>query len=99
MEDGWILSGRKVKDAERSPKIVITVKEAFEHSSNVGMANWHIIIMRRTRQNLKITCEDLRANQKIRYRFERRIQTHGEKPQAQGLAFVKHSLPWDLVMK
>ena len=29
---------RNVTDAERSPKAVLTVREAFAHSSNVGMA-------------------------------------------------------------
>ncbi|MFT3702686.1 MAG: penicillin-binding protein [Agriterribacter sp.] len=34
----WMLNGRKIQDAERSPKSVMTVKECFEHSSNVAMA-------------------------------------------------------------
>lgn len=39
INDGsWILSGRKIQDAEKSPKSLLTVKEAFEHSSNVAMA-------------------------------------------------------------
>jgi cell division protein FtsI (penicillin-binding protein 3) len=34
----WKISGRTVYDAEKSDKTNETVKEAFEHSSNVGMA-------------------------------------------------------------
>ncbi len=34
----WVLNGRNIRDAERSPKTVLTIKEAFEHSSNVAMA-------------------------------------------------------------
>lgn len=34
----WVLNGRKIRDAERSPKSVLTIQEAFEHSSNVAMA-------------------------------------------------------------
>jgi cell division protein FtsI (penicillin-binding protein 3) len=34
----WMLNGRRIQDAERSPKSVMTIKECFEHSSNVGMA-------------------------------------------------------------
>jgi cell division protein FtsI (penicillin-binding protein 3) len=34
----WVLNGRNIRDAERSPKSVLTIKEAFEHSSNVAMA-------------------------------------------------------------
>lgn len=34
----WMLNGRKIEDAERSPKNLLTVKEAFEHSSNVAMS-------------------------------------------------------------
>lgn len=34
----WILNGRNIRDAERSPKSILTIKEAFEHSSNVAMA-------------------------------------------------------------
>ena len=33
-----IVGPRNVNDAERSPKAVLTVKEAFAHSSNVGMS-------------------------------------------------------------
>jgi cell division protein FtsI (penicillin-binding protein 3) len=39
INDGtWILNGRKIRDAEKSPKSLLTIKEAFEHSSNVAMA-------------------------------------------------------------
>ena len=39
IDDGtWILRGRRIQDAERSPKSVMTIKECFEHSSNVAMA-------------------------------------------------------------
>lgn len=34
----WILKGRKIRDAEKSPKTLLTIKESFEHSSNVAMA-------------------------------------------------------------
>lgn len=34
----WMLKGRRILDAERSPKSVMTIKESFEHSSNVAMA-------------------------------------------------------------
>lgn len=34
----WMLKGRRIQDAERSPKSVMTIKESFEHSSNVAMA-------------------------------------------------------------
>lgn len=34
----WVLNGRNIRDAERSPKSLLTIKEAFEHSSNVAMA-------------------------------------------------------------
>jgi cell division protein FtsI (penicillin-binding protein 3) len=34
----WKVNGRTVYDAEQSGKSDVTVKEAFEHSSNVGMA-------------------------------------------------------------
>ncbi len=34
----WVLNGRNIRDAERSPKSVLSIKEAFEHSSNVAMA-------------------------------------------------------------
>lgn len=34
----WVLNRRNIRDAERSPKSVLTIKEAFEHSSNVAMA-------------------------------------------------------------
>jgi len=39
IENGtWMLKGRRIQDAERSPKSVMTIKECFEHSSNVAMA-------------------------------------------------------------
>lgn len=39
ISDGtWVLKGRKIRDAEKSPKSLLTVKESFEHSSNVAMA-------------------------------------------------------------
>ncbi len=34
----WWLVQEMVNDAERSPKPVLTVKECFAHSSNVGMS-------------------------------------------------------------
>lgn len=34
----WILNGRRIQDAEKSPKSHLTIKESFEHSSNVAMA-------------------------------------------------------------
>lgn len=34
----WMLNGRRIQDAEKSPKSIMTVKECFEHSSNVAMA-------------------------------------------------------------
>ena len=34
----WILNGRKIEDAEKSPKNIETIKEAFQHSSNVAMS-------------------------------------------------------------
>ncbi|HRN56366.1 MAG TPA: penicillin-binding transpeptidase domain-containing protein, partial [Agriterribacter sp.] len=34
----WVLNGRHIRDAERSPKSLLTIKESFEHSSNVAMA-------------------------------------------------------------
>ncbi|MBX3239478.1 MAG: transpeptidase family protein [Chitinophagaceae bacterium] len=34
----WVLKGRTIRDSERSPKSFMTIKEAFEHSSNVAMA-------------------------------------------------------------
>lgn len=34
----WELNGRTIRDAEKSPKNVLTYKEAFEHSSNVAMS-------------------------------------------------------------
>ncbi|HRP31979.1 MAG TPA: penicillin-binding protein [Agriterribacter sp.] len=34
----WVLNGRKIRDAEKSPKTLLTIKESFEHSSNVAMA-------------------------------------------------------------
>jgi cell division protein FtsI (penicillin-binding protein 3) len=34
----WYFGDRKIVDAERSPKDVLTYKEALEHSSNVAMA-------------------------------------------------------------
>jgi cell division protein FtsI (penicillin-binding protein 3) len=34
----WKVSGRTVYDSEKSDKTNVTVKQAFEHSSNVGMA-------------------------------------------------------------
>jgi cell division protein FtsI (penicillin-binding protein 3) len=34
----WKISGRTVYDSEKSDKTNVTVKQAFEHSSNVGMA-------------------------------------------------------------
>lgn len=34
----WVLNGRTIRDAERSPKSLMTIKESFEHSSNVAMA-------------------------------------------------------------
>lgn len=34
----WETNGRVIRDAERSPKNVLTYKEAFEHSSNVALS-------------------------------------------------------------
>jgi cell division protein FtsI (penicillin-binding protein 3) len=34
----WEVNGRSIRDAERSPKNVLTYKEAFEHSSNVAFS-------------------------------------------------------------
>ena len=34
----WMLNGRNIRDAEKSPKSLLTIKESFEHSSNVAMA-------------------------------------------------------------
>ncbi len=34
----WVLKGRTIRDSEKSPKSFMTIKEAFEHSSNVAMA-------------------------------------------------------------
>ncbi|MFT3749671.1 MAG: penicillin-binding protein [Agriterribacter sp.] len=34
----WMLNGRRIQDAEKSPKSHLTIKESFEHSSNVAMA-------------------------------------------------------------
>ncbi|MFT3948689.1 MAG: penicillin-binding protein [Agriterribacter sp.] len=34
----WVLNGRRIQDAEKSPKSHLTIKESFEHSSNVAMA-------------------------------------------------------------
>lgn len=34
----WVLNGRTIRDAEKSPKSLMTIKESFEHSSNVAMA-------------------------------------------------------------
>lgn len=34
----WMLNGRHIRDAEKSPKSLMTIKESFEHSSNVAMA-------------------------------------------------------------
>ncbi|MBX2925364.1 MAG: transpeptidase family protein [Chitinophagaceae bacterium] len=34
----WMLNGRHIRDAEKSPKSFMTIKESFEHSSNVAMA-------------------------------------------------------------
>ncbi len=34
----WMLNGRRIQDAEKSPRSIMTVKECFEHSSNVAMA-------------------------------------------------------------
>lgn len=34
----WVLNNRNIRDAERSPKSRLTIKESFEHSSNVAMA-------------------------------------------------------------
>lgn len=34
----WMLNGRRIQDAEKSPKSHLSIKESFEHSSNVAMA-------------------------------------------------------------
>lgn len=34
----WVLNNRNIRDAEKSPHTRLTIKEAFEHSSNVAMA-------------------------------------------------------------
>lgn len=34
----WETNGRVIQDAERSPKDILTYKEAFEHSSNVALS-------------------------------------------------------------
>ncbi|MBX3254637.1 MAG: transpeptidase family protein [Chitinophagaceae bacterium] len=37
-QGSWMLNGRHIRDAEKSPKSLMTIKESFEHSSNVAMA-------------------------------------------------------------
>jgi len=39
ISDGaWVLNRRTIRDAEKSPRSLLTIKESFEHSSNVAMA-------------------------------------------------------------
>ena len=70
-----VVGPRNVNDAERSPKPVLTVKECFAHSSNVGMSKLAYKAFGNNPKKFKEYLHRLSSGCKITYRSDRYTQT------------------------